>query len=130
LFMNFWAANHDESKFPEPMEFRPERWLTPSIGSNKVQVLDTNVNHFAFGIGCRKCLGSSFATRELYILFAKMILRFRPIRSNSMKTATSDFPPSNPLELNMFPESLAIEPRSFDIVLEGRDCLQNDVLGI
>lgn len=130
LFMNCWAANHDESKFPEPMEFRPERWLTSSIGSDKVEVLDTNVKHFAFGIGCRKCLGSSFATRELYILFAKMILRFRPIRSNSMKTATSDFPPSNPLELNRFPESLAIEPRSFDIVLEGRDWLQNDVLGI
>ncbi|TID30093.1 hypothetical protein CANINC_001317 [Pichia inconspicua] len=116
LFMNCWAANHDESVFPEPMEFKPERWLifSKTTENSETVKLNTSMKHFAFGAGCRKCLGANFAKRELYVLFAKLILKFKPAITTNVK------PTFHPLKLNMYPESLAIEPIAFDIHLEIR----------
>lgn len=120
LFLNCWAGNHDETRFAKPMEFIPERWLTsaPNGASTVAPVLDASLSHLAFGAGCRKCLGSNFAVRELYILFAKMVLRFTPATVPGATQAP--VPPSNPLQLNQYPGSLAIEPPSFDLFLQER----------
>lgn len=117
LFMNCWAGNHDERKFPDPMTFRPERWLTTVVTESfqEKTVVDTTMRHFAFGIGCRMCLGNNFAIRELYVLFCKLILKFEPV------PATGLVPTDNPLALNSYPESLAIEPVPFNIVLRLRE---------
>lgn len=124
LFMNCWAANHDERKFPDPMQFRPERWLITSVNENSEErmVVDTSMRHFAFGIGCRMCLGNNFAIRELYILFCKMILKFEPVNEEKKELVPTD----NPLELNSYPESLAIEPIPFDIVLRVREQTESE----
>ncbi|KAH6660958.1 cytochrome P450 monooxygenase-like protein [Truncatella angustata] len=67
--------NHfDESLFPDPNEFRPERWLLP----------DGQPNHklqkflIAFGKGSRSCIGEQLAYCELYIMAAAMALRVLP----------------------------------------------------
>lgn len=119
LFMNCWAGNHDEIKFPDSMSFIPERWLTKFIDDNKKEtiLLDQSIKHFAFGIGCRMCLGYNFAFRELYILFSKMILRFEPVKPID----ETKIPTDNPLILNKYPESLAIEPIDFNINLKLRE---------
>jgi phenylacetate 2-hydroxylase len=113
LFMNCWAGNHDKNVFPEPMKFIPERWLITIDGE---QIVDVKINHFSFGIGSRKCLGNRFAFRELYILFAKLILYFEPITDIDK----SSLPASDPLALNQFPDSLAIELIPFEIRLKRR----------
>lgn len=119
LFLNCWAGNHDKKKFPDPMKFVPERWLITIVNDKmeKQYSIDSNIKHLAFGIGCRMCLGYNFAFRELYILFSKIILKFEPAR----KTSGSHIPSDNPLELNMYPESLAIEPIDFEIHLKVRN---------
>lgn len=116
LFMNCWAGNHDEKVFPQPLKFFPERWLKTTVNQENIEIVEFNasIKHFAFGIGCRKCLGNNFAKRELYVLFAKLILKFKPLPTEGER------PPANPLELNMYPESLAIEPLPFNIRLEVR----------
>lgn len=115
LFMNCWAGNHDKEVFPDPMEFQPKRWLTTVDGKT---VIDPAMKHLSFGIGCRRCLGNNFAIRELYILFSKMILVFEPVAKQENGNTT--VPPSDPLALNRYPESLAIEPIPFNIVLQKR----------
>lgn len=106
LFMNCWGGNHDPTIFENPLEFYPERYLDEEGELN-------NLKHLSYGIGCRMCLGNQFSNRELYILFSKFILKFRPLKDQEEIS-------HNPLELNQFPESLAIEPIEFDIALKLR----------
>lgn len=106
LFMNCWAGNHDLLQFGDPMSFQPQRYLTACNELN-------DLKHFSYGIGCRMCLGSQFANKELYILFSKFLLKFVPHENQPTL-------PQNPLELNKFPESLAIEPIDFEIRLKLR----------
>ncbi|ODV87754.1 hypothetical protein CANARDRAFT_193664 [[Candida] arabinofermentans NRRL YB-2248] len=105
LFMNAWAGNHDPKRFLKPMEFIPERFL--DLKTNK---LDNSLKHFSFGIGARMCLGNNLAFKELYILICKFILMFKISASNEVVAHCSSL---NPLEINMFPFSIAIEPRPY-----------------
>ena len=54
-------VNHDESIFPSPHTFRPERWIENPLLS-RYQV--------SFGKGGRACLGINLAYAELYLALA------------------------------------------------------------
>ncbi|MFJ2704116.1 cytochrome P450 [Streptomyces sp. NPDC087428] len=65
-----WATHRDERWFPEPEEFRPERW-------------DAETGHpiaeyawFPFGGGPRVCLGTRFAMVEAVLILAVLARRF------------------------------------------------------
>ncbi|KAI0395230.1 cytochrome P450 [Xylariaceae sp. FL0594] len=58
----------DPEIFPEPREFRPERWLP---GSNP-DIDRCNRYLVPFGRGSRMCLGFNLAYAELYITLAKL----------------------------------------------------------
>jgi cytochrome P450 len=62
------VAHRDPALFPDPLEFRPERWrgLDPSP-----------YQYFPFGAGPRMCIGAPFATQSIRILLATMLQRFR-----------------------------------------------------
>lgn len=57
------AVHTNESIFPDPWKFRPERWLGPE-GAKSRQF------QFAFGKGPSKCLGINLAHAELYLAIA------------------------------------------------------------
>ncbi|KAG7809510.1 hypothetical protein KL921_003507 [Ogataea angusta] len=120
LFMNAWAGNHDKTRFFKPMEFIPERWLDPETGN-----VDTNLRHFSFGVGSRMCLGNNLAFKELYVLICKFLLMFE------IEAAKDESPSLHPLELNQFPESIAIEPIETNVRYTVRDkMLQDYVEGV
>lgn len=100
LFMNCWAGNHDSKAFYKPMEYIPERFL------------DTDLKHLAFGIGSRMCLGNHLALQELYVLTCRFIILFEFQNPKVSKL--------NPLALNQYPESIAIEPVGIDFELKLR----------
>ncbi|KAK4212063.1 cytochrome P450 [Rhypophila decipiens] len=54
--------------FPEPTEFRPERWLQPGKRLDKYLV--------SFGKGTRQCLGINLAMAELHLALAAVVSRF------------------------------------------------------
>ncbi|KAK3331479.1 cytochrome P450 [Apodospora peruviana] len=54
--------------FPEPTEFRPERWLQPGRRLDKYLV--------SFGRGTRQCLGINLAQAELHLALATVVARF------------------------------------------------------
>ncbi|KAK1997960.1 putative cytochrome P450 [Colletotrichum falcatum] len=65
----------NESVFPDPTVFRPERWLNDPRGPEGRHPLTHYLT--VFGRGTRMCLGSNLAYSELYIGFATLIRRHK-----------------------------------------------------
>ncbi|KAG9243560.1 cytochrome P450 [Calycina marina] len=61
----------DPEVFAEPLEFRPQRWL-----SNNPELAHISKFWLPFSRGNRKCLGYEFATAEIYIMLAAIFRRF------------------------------------------------------
>ena len=77
--MNSWAAHHCPEFFPEPNEFRPERFLK----ENSAQII--NHTFRGFGGGQRVCIGQRFAMVEMKIAAAKLLQKFRFVATPSTK---------------------------------------------
>ncbi|MFL5756380.1 MAG: cytochrome P450, partial [Chloroflexota bacterium] len=71
VFASMYATHRDPRFFPEPDRFRPERWLD---GLEKRLPRGAFV---PFGLGPRKCIGSSFAMLELALVLATIARRWR-----------------------------------------------------
>ncbi|MFF8914421.1 cytochrome P450 [Streptomyces sp. NPDC015032] len=65
-----WATHRDERWFPEPEEFRPDRW-DPERGDAIEEYA-----WFPFGGGPRVCLGTRFAMVEAVLILAVLARRF------------------------------------------------------
>lgn len=59
--INPWVTNHNEQVFPNPHEFRPERWLEAS--ETQVRVMDS-LWELNFGGGARKCIGRNISCKN------------------------------------------------------------------
>ncbi|MEV8456038.1 cytochrome P450 [Streptomyces sp. NPDC052095] len=65
-----WVTHRDARWFPEPEEFRPERW-DPESGDDIPEYA-----WFPFGGGPRACLGTRFAMVEAVLVLAVLARRF------------------------------------------------------
>ncbi|MGW6634302.1 cytochrome P450 [Streptomyces cyaneofuscatus] len=65
-----WSTHRDARWFPEPEEFRPERW-DPEDGDEIAEYA-----WFPFGGGPRVCLGTRFAMVESVLILAVLARRF------------------------------------------------------
>ncbi|KAK9290287.1 hypothetical protein L1049_008454 [Liquidambar formosana] len=77
LFVNVWAIGRDPKHWENPLEFRPERFVT-EVGSGESQ-LDVRGQHFhmiPFGSGRRGCPGTSLALQVVQSSLAAMIQCF------------------------------------------------------
>lgn len=66
-----WVNHHQARFFPEPFDFRPERW-TPESEAKLPRFA-----YFPFGGGPRLCIGESFAWMEGVLLIATLAQRWR-----------------------------------------------------
>lgn len=66
-----YAIHHDSKFFPEPEQFRPERFSA----ENREKL--TSYTNLGFGQGPRSCIGSRFALLEIKILIFYLIHKFR-----------------------------------------------------
>ena len=69
LIPNAYLIHHDPQIYPDPYEFRPERFLDESPGT---------YTWIPFGGGRRRCLGASFAQLEMKIVLRAMLARAEP----------------------------------------------------
>ncbi|KAF8129583.1 cytochrome P450 [Boletus edulis] len=75
LLANLWSMAHDESRYPSPDAFIPERFLNDD-GSLKPD----DMEHIAFGFGRRKCVGRHFADTSVWAVIAKVLAVFKILR--------------------------------------------------
>lgn len=63
--------NRNSDIFPDPLEFKPERWFTSNTNQKRL-------DHYlvAFGKGTRNCVGLNLGMAEIYITLARVITRF------------------------------------------------------
>jgi cytochrome P450 len=66
-----WVNHHQARFFPDPFEFRPERW-TPEAEAKLPKFA-----YFPFGAGPRVCIGESFAWMEGVLLLATLAQEWR-----------------------------------------------------
>jgi cytochrome P450 len=63
---NIWLIHRDPALYPEPEEFRPERFLDRTPGTYE---------WIPFGGGIRRCLGASFALYEMRVVLQTILAR-------------------------------------------------------
>lgn len=74
---------HDESRYPNPNMFLPERFLNED-GSLKSE----HVDHLVYGFGRRMCAGKHFADTSVWSVMAKVLAMYkilRPLDENGME---------------------------------------------
>ena len=71
VLMSQWVSHRDPRYFPEPEEFRPERW------ENGLAKRIPKFAYYPFGGGQRLCVGSNFALMEAAIILAAVGQRYR-----------------------------------------------------
>ncbi|KAF9235265.1 cytochrome P450 [Melanogaster broomeanus] len=72
IITNLWSMAHDESKYPKPFEFIPERFLNPDGTLTSDDVL-----HTTFGFGRRICVGRHFADVTLWSAMSTILALFK-----------------------------------------------------
>ncbi|MFF6778713.1 cytochrome P450 [Streptomyces sp. NPDC012637] len=69
VMFSYYALQRDPRLFPEPEEFRPDRWAgTPEGPACEA--------YLPFGLGAHGCLGESFAWTEMAIVLASIAARW------------------------------------------------------
>ncbi|KAJ5648513.1 hypothetical protein N7490_004885 [Penicillium lividum] len=72
LLPNIWSFNHDPEVYPEPSEFRPERYLAEEGRDTEPDPHDTS-----FGYGRRLCPGRIVADTSLFLTIANTLATFQ-----------------------------------------------------
>ncbi|KAF9449661.1 cytochrome P450 [Macrolepiota fuliginosa MF-IS2] len=73
VFANAYAMLHDEENFPDPEEFKPERFMRD--GKLRTDVLDPETTA-TFGFGRRICPGARIALSTVYLAIASILAAF------------------------------------------------------
>nr|AZP01944.1 cytochrome P450 CYP82D175 [Panax ginseng] len=70
LIVNLWKIHRDERVWPEPNEFKPERFLT---SHKEVDLRGQHFEFLPFGSGRRACPGSALALQSMHLTLASLL---------------------------------------------------------
>jgi cytochrome P450 len=77
IMISIWSMHHDPRVFPEPREYRLERWL------GEAERQRPRLSYMPFGGGRRACIGQGFALLNAAVLGAMMIQRYEFDRAST-----------------------------------------------
>lgn len=84
-----WSMHRDQSVFPSPDTFLPERWLESSLDD----LVNMNQHMMPFGTGTRVCGGQNLAQVMLRVAIAAVIKNFNiaaPAETNERSMEIKD----------------------------------------
>jgi len=105
LFANIWHFTHDPEVHPDPLEFKPERFLAE--GGHEPE---PDPHKFVFGFGRRACPGNLLADRTLYLTVAQSLAVFDVSKSADNVDCKPDFQPG--VVSHPAPYKNSVKPRS------------------
>ncbi|KAI0798923.1 cytochrome P450 [Xylaria sp. FL0064] len=83
LSLSPYCLGHSTDIFPDPFEFRPERWIVgPSSTEESVRLAESGL--YAFSSGSRGCAGKNLAWLEMSIIIAKVVDLFEMRRIGNL----------------------------------------------
>lgn len=107
LFVNIWKIQHDPNTWPDPLDFRPDRFLTSQ------QDVDVKGQHFElipFGSGRRMCPGMSFALLAVELSIASMVHAFE------FKRTSGD----QPIDMSVLPGLTNVKATPLEVIVSPR----------
>ena len=106
LVVNLWKIQTDPSVWSDPLEFKPERFLTTH---KDVDVRGQNFELIPFGSGRRACPGISFGLQMLHLTLASLIHAFEiSTPSNAPVDMSATFGLTN---IKSTPLDVVVKPR-------------------
>ena len=75
--MSAWMLHRNETAFPDPSRFDPERWIGRS--ADELRVMEKC--YVPFSRGSRSCIGQNLAMCELYVSLGTIFRRFRGLKA-------------------------------------------------
>jgi cytochrome P450 len=78
-----FVTHRDERFFPDPLQFKPERWLSDETDHEAIRETKQTrprLAYFPFGAGPRACIGEGFAWMEGTLVLATLAQRWRLTR--------------------------------------------------
>ncbi|KAI5119371.1 hypothetical protein M0805_001047 [Coniferiporia weirii] len=108
---NSWGILHDPAMYPEPMEFKPERYFN---AEGKLDFSSIDPSKYAFGYGRRFCAGHTYAENTLYLTMAYILATFdiTPAIDDSGKPIPVVLDPTSGVLSHPSPYKCSITPRS------------------
>lgn len=101
-----FAVCHDETVFPNPEQFIPERWLrSVTSGYNKQRPY----SYIPFGVGVRACVGKRLAEMEMHFALARLMQHYKV---KTEESATVVHPKTRTLLIPEKPINLRFLPRA------------------
>jgi cytochrome P450 len=73
-----WITHRDPRWWPEPLAFRPERWIAEDGRFDEAAPGQPRGAYFPFGLGRRVCIGESFAWTEGVLVLATLAREWAP----------------------------------------------------
>ena len=114
IIANGWALSHEESIFPIPEEFNPDRWIeNPSLPVS------------AWGFGKRICTGRFVAMNSLYINIARILWTFDIEHAYEEKDGKMVKCEIDPMAMS---QGLSSGPMPFKVVFKVRSKYTADVI--
>lgn len=108
---NHWSIHLDDKIFPEPMRFRPERWLE-----------NPDLPLHAFGFGRRVCTGQHVSTNSMFIIIARLLWAF------DFHRATDEQGQILPIDDMAFTSGFNSRPRPFKMCFVARTEKVKDIV--
>lgn len=99
VVINLWAVNHDPRVFEDPHVFNPYRFLNENEEVCEIK----SKFQLPFSIGSRRCLGSTLAKAEIFLLLACLLQHF-------------EFSSAKPGDIDLEGHfGLALRPKSYSV---------------
>lgn len=106
LITNLWKIQTDPSIWPDPLEFKPERFFTTH---KDVDVRGRHFELLPFGSGRRICPGISFGLRTAHLILANFLHSFEVSK-----------PSSEPIDMTSAEEITNIKVTPFEVLIKPR----------